>query len=227
MMAQSTLPELWEWAEYYCPWCYITSVRLHTVAPEYAGRVRLRIRAFPLEVVGGEAAPRDILEQEWWLAAVQEPSAPFVPYTAPTWPTTTLPAFEAVRCAGQQSEEAAQAYDLRVRRAFFGESRDISQREVLLEIARDIGLDLPSFTRAFDSGSVRESIVQEGHEGKQRYGVRGTPTLMLADGTKLEAPLAEPKMRRRKIIAVGALPCHGAGCLEATRDLFEQAVHHA
>jgi len=45
-------------------------VRLHHVLPEYQGRVRLRVRPFPLEVMGGEAAPRAILEQEWWLAAI-------------------------------------------------------------------------------------------------------------------------------------------------------------
>jgi predicted DsbA family dithiol-disulfide isomerase len=28
------LPEVWEWAEYYCPWCYITAVRLHRVQQE-------------------------------------------------------------------------------------------------------------------------------------------------------------------------------------------------
>ncbi len=201
-------------------------MRLHTIVPEYQGRVKLRHRPFPLEVLGGEAAPRDILEQEWWLAALQEPLATFVPYTAPTWPSTTLPAFDAVWCAAQQSEAAAYDYDLRVRRAFFGESRDIGTREVLLEIAGEAGLDLPGFTSALDSGVARDHILEEGRLGRERYGVRGTPTLMLADGTKLHHPIAGPKMRRRKIVAVTALPCHGAGCLDATRDLFEQAIQH-
>jgi predicted DsbA family dithiol-disulfide isomerase len=226
-MAEPDLPELWEWAEYYCPWCYITTVRLHTIMPEYEGRVRLRIRPFPLEVLGGEAAPRDILEQEWWLAALQEPAAAFVPYTAPTWPTTTLPAFEAVWCAAQLDGPAVYDFDLRVRRAFFAESRDISQREVLLDIAREAGVDLASFTRLFESGEAREHILREGRLGREHYGVRGTPTLMLADGTKLDPPIAEPKMRRRKIVAVTPMPCHGSGCLNATRTLFEQALHPA
>ena len=40
-MQQDKLPEIWQWAEYYCPWCYIAAVRLHKIAPEYEGRVRL------------------------------------------------------------------------------------------------------------------------------------------------------------------------------------------
>ena len=91
-MPDQTIPELWEWAEYYCPWSYIAAVRLYHVYPEYEGRVRLRVRPFPLEIMGGEAAPRAILEQEWWLAAIQEPRAAFDPWHGETWPTTTLPA---------------------------------------------------------------------------------------------------------------------------------------
>ena len=48
---------------------------------------------------------------------------------------------------------------------------------------------------------------------------------MLADGTKLDAPIGEPKMRRRKIVAVTPVPCHGSGCLDATRAMFERALH--
>ena len=43
----------------------------------------------------GEAAPRDILEQEWWLAAIQEPEADFSRFAGDDWPNTTLPAFQA------------------------------------------------------------------------------------------------------------------------------------
>ena len=83
--------------------------------PEFQGRATLRIRPFPLELIDGESAPRDILEQEWWLAAIQEPAAAFVPYRGDDWPTTTLPAFEAAWCAGRQGEQALADYDLRVR----------------------------------------------------------------------------------------------------------------
>src|SRR5690348_10455407 len=103
---------------------------------DYQCRVHLRVRPFPLEAAGGEAPPRDILVQEWWLAALQEPGAAFAPYQGDDWPTTTLPAFEAAWCAFQQGDAAGYDYDLRVRRAFFAQSRNIGRREVLLEIAR-------------------------------------------------------------------------------------------
>ena len=193
--------------------------------PEYQSRIRFRIRPFPLEVAGSEGpAPRDILAQEWWLAALQEPEAKFAPYQGDDWPTTTLPAFEAVWCAAQQNDDLAYVYDLRIRRAFFAESRNIGRREVLLALAEEVGFEMQEFTRLFDSGAARAAVLEERRVGQEQYRVRGTPTLMLADGTRLRLPIAFPVMRERKVVAVGKLPCCGEGCLEATRALVEQAL---
>jgi predicted DsbA family dithiol-disulfide isomerase len=200
-------------------------VRLHQVLPEYRDRVRLCIRAVPLEVAGGEAAPRDILEQEWWLAALQELQAKFAPYQGDDWPTTTLPAFDAVWCAAQQGEEMAHEYDLRVRRAFFGESRNIGRREVLLAVAAEAGQEMTGFTQMFDSGVARAAVLEECRLGREQYGVRGTPTLMLENGSKLRSPIAFPVMQQRRIMRVQKLPCCGESCIAATRELFEQALH--
>ncbi len=200
-------------------------MRLHKLMPEYQGRIRYRIRPFPLEVAGDDgAAPRDILQQEWWLAALQEPEATFAPYQGDDWPTTTLPAFDAVWCAAQQDEELAQTYDLRIRRAFFAESRNIGRREVLLTLAEEVGLEMAAFTRACDSGVARAAVLDELRIGQEQYRVRGTPTLMLADGTRLRPPIAFSVIRERRVVAVGRLPCCGTGCLDATRALIEQAL---
>src|SRR6185437_4777048 len=199
------------------------AVRLNAVLPEYAGRVRLRTRPFPLEV-GGEPAPRDILEQEWWLAALQEPTAEFAPFRGDDWPTTTLPAFHAAWAAARQGEATGHEYDLRVRRAFFAQGRNIGRPDVLLELAREAGLDLDRFTRDMDSGEAGAEVLAERQAGRDRYGVRGTPTLMLADGTKLPAPLAAPRLRNRRVVAIGRLPCYGDSCRDAVRALFNRAV---
>ncbi len=194
--------------------------------PEYQGRVKLRIRPFPLEVARHLAAPRDILEQEWWLAALQEPGATFAPYRGDDWPETTLPAFEAAWGAAQEGDDAFYDYDLRLRRAFFAESRNIGRREVLLDIAKEAGLNVTGFARRLGSAEARTAVLQETQMGRDRYNVRGTPTVMLADGTCFQLPIAFPVMRDRRVVGVGKLPCCGDGCLEATRNLFEQAVKH-
>lgn len=219
----NNIPELWQWAEYYCPWCYVAAVRLHRIAPEYAGRVRLVTRAFPLEVYGGGPPDRAELELEIWLAALQEPAALFKPFGS-DWPTTTLPAFEAAWCAFQQGDQVGLDFDLRIRQAFFAEGRDIGQRAVMQELAREAGLDRERFARDFDSGAARAAVLAEGRLGQERYRVRSTPTVMLSDGSRLRHPMAYPQMRDGQIVAVGKLPCCGEGCYDVIREMFESAL---
>lgn len=201
-------------------------MRLQKILPEYQGKVRLRERAFPLEIYGGGPPNRKELELEMWLAALQEPEARFTPFKDSDWPTTTLPAFEAAWCAFQQGEDEGRRFDLLIRRSFFAEGRDIGQRAVMRNLAREAGLDMGHFTHLFDSREGHAAVLAEGRLGKERYDVHGTPTVMLADGMKLRHPIAYAQIKDEKILAVGKLPCCGEDCYEATRDLFEQALKH-
>lgn len=194
---------------------------------EYAGRVRLRMRPFPLELLRPPAAPRALLAEEWWLAAVQEPAAEFSAFTGDDWPATTLPAFAVVRAVAEQDERLASALDMRVRRAFFAEGRNIGRESVLLDLVRELGGDVAHVTRALASGEVLEAVKRDARLGRERYGVRGTPTLMLADGARLEIPLATPRVSGGRIVGVRAQTCLGETCRAATRALFERAIHDA
>lgn len=191
---------------------------------EYEGRVKVRIRAFPLELGSEAGVPRALLEQEWWLAAIQEPAATFAPFRGDDFPTSTLPAFDAAWCAAQQGERAALDFDLAVRRAFFAGGRNIGRREVLLEIAGETGLDVAAFTRALEGTAARAAVLAEAREGRERFRVRGTPTVMLADGTKLRLPIAYPVIHEHRVVGVGKLTCVGEECLAQTRALFERAL---
>lgn len=218
------IPELWQWTEYYCPWSYIAAVRLHEIMPGYQDRLSLRIRPFPLEIVGGGPPNRHELEQEWWLAAIQEPLAEFAPWRSSDWPETTLPAFDAVACAARQGADVGHDFDLRVRRAFFAQCRNIGHREVMLELASEAGLDIPAFERDFADLASRAAVLAEAQLGHDRYGVRGTPTLMLENGVPIDQPFAEPHFEDGRVAAIGQLPCHGQECLQITSQLIDQAV---
>lgn len=217
------LPELWEWAEYYCPWCYIAAVRFHKLTDQYKDKVFFRNRAFPLEVYGGGPAPYNILEQEIWLAAIQENDAEFKPLTS-DWPTTTLPAFDAAWCANQQGYEIGLDFDLRIRRAFFAEGRNIGKPEVMIDLAKEAGLDMSKFTKQFESGEARAAILEEGKLGKEQFGVRGTPIPMLGNGEKLRHSIAYPRFKEGKVVSVGQLPDNGTDRLDSVRQMFEKAA---
>jgi predicted DsbA family dithiol-disulfide isomerase len=204
-------------------------VRLRQIAPEYEGRVRVRTRAFPLELLGHQAAPRALLAEEWWMAAVQEPAAEFKAFIGDDWPTTTLPAFIAVRAVAVEDERLAHELDIRIRRAFFAEGRNIGKPDVLVELVRELGGDVARVRRTFDDDAVRKEVEQEVEQefelGRQTFGVRGTPTLMLDDGSRLELPIATPRIVGGKIVGVREQTCVGEGCRAATRALFERALN--
>ncbi len=186
--------------------------------------MRVRRRFFPLELLRGEGPPRDLLEHEWWVAALQEPEAPFRPYPRDDWPTTTLPAFDGMWAVEHQSQALAADFDLRVRRAFFAEGRNIGRPEVIRAIAEEAGVDLAQFDRDLSGSAARAAVIEESRVGREQYHVRGTPTLMLGDGTRLRLPIAFPRIEEQRIVAIAPLPCAGHGCDGAMRALFERAL---
>lgn len=199
-------------------------MRLHRIEKEYEGRVRVRRCFFPLELLRDEGPPRDLLEHEWWVAAIQEPDAPFQPYPRDDWPTTTLPAFDGMWAVRQQGEPLAADFDLRVRRAFFAEGRNIGRADVIRAIANETGVDMSRFDRDVNDPAARTAVVEESRVGREQYHVRGTPTLMLGDGTRLRLPIAYPRIENQRIVAMAPLTCYGHGCDDAMRALFERAL---
>jgi hypothetical protein len=186
--------------------------------------VKLLTRFFPLELLRPGGPPRPLLEQEWWLAAIQEPDAAFAPYPDDDWPATTLPAFDAAWAARNQGHAVGTDYDLRVRRAFFGEGRNIGRPEVLLDIACEASLDMKRFQRDVGSQEARAAVIEESRIGREQFLVRGTPTLTLADGTHLKLPIAFPRIRAHRIIGIAPLKCVGEMCSAEVRALFERAL---
>lgn len=68
---------------------------------------------------------------------LEEPGILYQPWHRPLSerPVTMWSAFEAVKCAERQSLELADELDWAIRTAFFAESRCISMRDVLLDLA--------------------------------------------------------------------------------------------
>jgi predicted DsbA family dithiol-disulfide isomerase len=221
MTNERKLPELWQWAEYFCPWCYIAAVRLRKIMPEYAGRVRLRERAFPLEVYGSGAPIRSDIIAEMWLAALQEPAAEFAPFPDRGWPSTTIPAFEAAWIARQQSDELGHEIDFQIRKAFFADGRNIGRADVIAEIAKECGLDMKHFLGLFETQEAEFAVLEEGKLGRDQFRVRGVPTIMAENGKKFRHPIAYADILEGKVYSVGELPCCGESCYQLTRDIFE------
>ncbi len=180
------------WSDLGCPWSHAVVWRLHDARRRLGleHRVALDHHAFPLELFNSEPTPRRLLEAEWPVAAQLAPRAGWQAWSAPehAWPVTMLPPMESVQAAKLQSLAAAEALDRGLRRAFFGESRCISLRHVILEVANECdGLDLGALAEALDDGRARRALsddwaVARGDE------VRGSAHLFAPDGTNAQNP---------------------------------------
>jgi len=195
METSSELPTIEMYSDIHCPWGYLAAFRLGQLELEWSGRVRFAWRCLPLEVVNSRGTPKNTLDQELPYLLQIEPGIPARPWRRPEWeyPVTMLPAFEALKCAEAQSDEAALVFNWAVRRAFFAESRCVSLRHVLIDIAREAGLDLACFVNDFDSGRYKHLVIEESDQGWNILKVKGSPTLVLPSGEQRPYP-ATPEL---------------------------------
>jgi predicted DsbA family dithiol-disulfide isomerase len=174
-----------------CPWSHLAVHRLRTTRRRLGldGRVVLVHRAFPLELINQEPTPKRVLDAEIPVVGGLDPGAGWQVWQAPEWewPVTTLPALEAVRAAELQSPTAAEELDHLLRRALFAESRCISMRSVILEVARACAqVDAAALATCIDEGWTRRAIMDD--LATARKHVEGSPHLFLADGSSALNP---------------------------------------
>ena len=168
-------------SDLHCPWAYVFSIRLRR-ARTAVGEPPVAWHCWPLELVNDRGTPWETISQEIPVLTQLEPDH-FAPPRRQTWPSTLLPAMEALKVAGELGgPEAADRYDEAARRAFFLDRRDLSIRPTLAEIAAETGLDRARFLDAFDGGGHRRSVVADWEEGRRR-GVEGSPQVFLPDGS--------------------------------------------
>lgn len=180
------------WSDLGCPWAHIAVWRLHHARSRLGLEevVRFDHRVFPLELFNSQPTPRPSLEAEFDYCAELAPRAGWQRWTGPdwSWPTTMLPAMEAVQAAKEQGLRASEELDRGLRRAFWAESRCVSLRHVILEVAAECeSVDLEQLADAIDSGRARSRIADDWETAKGDE-VRGSPHLFAPDGWNAQNP---------------------------------------
>jgi predicted DsbA family dithiol-disulfide isomerase len=217
------------YADLACPYAYVSAYRLRKLREEYRGTIVIEHKSLSLEYVNREPTPKPLLESELPLLMREEPDIPYKPWQRPdsAWPVTIWPAFEAVKCAERQSLALADELDWALRVAFFAESRCISLRHVLLELAQQVGLDEQRWAFDFDRGVTKYQVLQEAHEGWERLHVEGSPTFVLPSGKHISnvglPEITVDAHHPDRVIAVTPAACQGQACLEIFRQMFAEA----
>jgi predicted DsbA family dithiol-disulfide isomerase len=218
------------YSDVYCPYAYLTIFRLRKLRDDYRGRVTIAYKSLALEYVNKQPTPKPVLDNEMPVLMLEEPEIPYQPWHAPDseWPVTMWPAFEAIKCAERQGAEQAAELDWAIRVAFFAESRCISMRHVLFDLAEQTRLDMRQFADDFDNGVAKRQVLQEAQEGWEQLKVNGSPTFVLPSGKQVsDLALPEVKLDEQqhyRVVALDPAPCRGDGCLDLIRKLFDEAL---
>ncbi len=175
-----------------CAWAHLAVYRLHEARArlDLTDDVALDHRAFPLEVFNGRVTPKGILDAEVACLSELEPAARWETWSAPdhAYPVTLLPALEAVQAAKGQSLRASDQLDRALRVALFGESRTVSMRHEILDIAASCpDVDAGALAEAIDDGRARQDVMDQKKRAEQDD-VNGSPHLFLPDGTSEHNP---------------------------------------
>jgi predicted DsbA family dithiol-disulfide isomerase len=149
------------WVDYSCPYAYRAAVWLSWVKRIYGDKLTLEWHSFPLEQVNS------IQGAEWKLW--EQPD---------DYRSRGLWAFRAAEAAKAQGPEAFERFHMALFQARHEERRDISDRAVLADLAREAGLDANRFQQDLADRSLMARIGEDYEQGVQQHGIWGTPTLV-------------------------------------------------
>lgn len=151
--------------------CLFTHVGLRRFVARRAelGRddVRLRIRAWPLELVNGKPLDPVFVAEE--VDALRASVAPdlFTGFAPDTFPATSLPALDLAHAAARVDAVTGERVGLALRTALFEDGHDVADPAVLAALADEHGVRV-------DPERDRAAVLADWEAGRAR-GVRGSP----------------------------------------------------
>jgi predicted DsbA family dithiol-disulfide isomerase len=176
-------------ADYVCPFCHLAESVLERVAGETG--VEHVSAAFELRPAGTVLPSVD---EPWMRAAWSRTVEPLarelgVEMTYPRVVTRTRKAHEAAAYA--TAHDAGPAMRRAIYRAYWRDGRDIGRIDVLMELARDVGLEPAGMKVALDIDQWTERVERDVALAAQ-LGVRGVPAYLLT-----RSPAAGPETELR------------------------------
>jgi len=177
-----------------CPWCAIGLASLQQALTRLDGTVNAEIHLQPFEVnpdlppEGEDANERQmgkygISEEqlEARRAAIRERAAAFgIAFNTHKGSRVynTFDAHRLLHWAGLQNRELALALKRALQRAYFSDDGNVADRDVLVRMARETGLDADAARRVLDGGEYADAVRrQERHF--QQAGIRSVPATII------------------------------------------------
>ncbi len=167
------------WADFECPYCYFQTIVLSQLKAKYQDKIEIVWRAFELSPIEGNIPLSksyiDNLDAAREESIVQLESLNLV---TPKFLTYTWLAQESVYFANSQglSLNLARAlFD-----AFFLQGLDISNEEIIMQIATQSGIDNQLLRQALDNSELTKHVMADEQEFKT-YGFQGLPAMLIGE----------------------------------------------
>jgi predicted DsbA family dithiol-disulfide isomerase len=193
------------YSDYLCPWCYNAAVRLRRIREEFAPSVRLEWRSFllrPRPTPGRDLERFRSYTESWLRPAAEADAGTFQLWRGDAGPPThSVPPHLVAKAAALLGAESFERIHEALLRAYFGESRDITQEATLRALWEEAGLAPEGFARVDDPEILRSVLGQ--HDEAIELGVTGVPTVVLEGNGSLvmgAQPLAVYRRWIRRVI---------------------------
>jgi predicted DsbA family dithiol-disulfide isomerase len=167
------------WADFECPYCYFQTIALSQLKEKYQDKVEIVWRAFELSPIEGNIPPSKsyIVNLD---EAREEPIVQLehLNLLTPKFLTYTWLAQESVYFANSQglSLKLARAlFD-----AFFLQGLDISNEQMVIQLAVQSGINEQLLREALDSGGLTKHVMADEQEFKT-YGFQGLPAMLIGE----------------------------------------------
>jgi predicted DsbA family dithiol-disulfide isomerase len=178
------------YADFICPWCYISLDRLTRLAKERSVRLHwnpylLRPDIPPGGVPLSSILPPDRLERAE-AAVREETQAAGLPLNRPAFVPNTRQAHEIGFLA--EAKGQGDAYHQATLRAYFAQARNIGDPEVLAEIGEKLGMARNEILEVLHTGRYRAEVDRETTDAFER-GIRSVPNFIFASGRRFSGAL--------------------------------------
>ena len=165
-----------------CSWCYVADARLEYLRDEYGPTLRWTLRPYPLRPENQlpDKKQRSVLARHFRRLGREQEGKGVKPdlWTGQDPPASSAPPLVALEAALPQGAPLQRELLQAMRRAAFLQGINVARRDVQLELAAQVGLDLDRLVEELDDPRV-EQDVNDAVEEAESLGIKGVPALVI------------------------------------------------
>ena len=169
-------------------------MRLDRLKERFGDRIEIEWKAFFLRTGPRDWERQDFLNytQSWLRPKEMEPELDFTVWaTEDPQPHSSVEAHVAFRVLEELAPENAKAYHDRIMKAYFADNRDISNSDILTQLAVEVGVDADAFRQAMATrGEAMTELVYAEYESATSQNITSIPTVVFEH--QFPVPGAQP-----------------------------------